>query len=54
MSEEDSEARVRLRADRQALLTRMPDPLSMRLVLSETALRQQIGGYDVMAGQMTR
>jgi hypothetical protein len=45
---------VHLRADRQALLTRTTDPLSMRLVLSETALRRQISGYDVMAGQMTR
>jgi hypothetical protein len=41
-----------LKVDRQALLTRTTDPLSMRLVLSETALCRQTGGHDVMAGQM--
>ncbi|MET7296595.1 Scr1 family TA system antitoxin-like transcriptional regulator [Streptomyces griseoloalbus] len=54
LSEAEIETRVRLRADRQALLTQTADPLSMKLVLSETALCRQINGYDVMAGQMAR
>ncbi|MEW2079882.1 Scr1 family TA system antitoxin-like transcriptional regulator [Streptomyces sp. NPDC013433] len=45
---------MQLRADRQTLLTQMTDPLSMRLILSETAPRRQTGGHDVTAGQMTR
>jgi hypothetical protein len=40
---------VRLRADWQALLTRTVDPLSMWLVLSESALRWQIGFLEVVS-----
>ncbi|MFF1713950.1 helix-turn-helix domain-containing protein [Streptomyces sp. NPDC058268] len=54
LSEDEIEARVRLRVDRQTLLTRATDPVSLRLVLSETVLRRQVGDPGVMAGQLAR
>ena len=39
-----------LRLARQQILTR-PDPVLLHLVIDESALRRQIGGPDVMAGQ---
>lgn len=54
LGEDEIEARVRLRVDRQTLLTRTTDPLTLRLVLSEVVLRRQVGGHGVMAGQMAR
>ncbi|AUH43267.1 helix-turn-helix domain-containing protein [Streptomyces sp. CMB-StM0423] len=51
-TEEDVERRVRLRVERQTLLTRVSDPSSLRLVLNEAVLRRPVGGKDVMAGQL--
>ncbi|MFF2813173.1 helix-turn-helix domain-containing protein [Streptomyces sp. NPDC058000] len=52
ISEENLEGRVRLRMERQAILTRTTDPLKFRVVLNETVLRRPIGGPEVMARQL--
>lgn len=54
LSEDEIEARVCLRVDRQTLLTRTTEPVTLRLVLSEAVLRRQVGGHGVMAGQLAR
>jgi transcriptional regulator with XRE-family HTH domain len=46
------ERRVQARLVRQQRLTG-PDPLTLSVVMGETALRQQIGGRGVMARQLT-
>lgn len=43
---------VRFRKERQALLTREPDPLELWLVLEESALRRPVGGTAVMTAQL--
>ncbi|MFF4271774.1 helix-turn-helix domain-containing protein [Streptomyces sp. NPDC001536] len=43
---------VRFRKERQALLTRQPDPLELWVVLEESALRRPVGGKDVMTAQL--
>lgn len=43
---------VRIRAERQELLTRDTDPLRLWVVLDEAALRRQVGGPEVMAEQL--
>ncbi|MET9085444.1 helix-turn-helix transcriptional regulator [Streptomyces sp. NPDC004237] len=43
---------VRFRKERQALLTRRPDPLELWVVLEESALRRPVGGTEVMAAQL--
>ncbi|MDL4777469.1 MULTISPECIES: helix-turn-helix domain-containing protein [Thermomonosporaceae] len=51
---EDPEAAGRfvdVRIGRQAVLTR-PSPLKLRAVVGEAALRQQVGGREVMDGQL--
>jgi transcriptional regulator with XRE-family HTH domain len=50
-SPEETERRVRLRMDRQQLLTR-PDPPQLWAVVDEAALRRPIGGADVMRAQL--
>ena len=50
-SAEETERRVRLRMDRQQLLTR-PDPPELWAVVDEAALRRPIGGADVMRAQL--
>ncbi|MPZ88757.1 MAG: helix-turn-helix domain-containing protein [Nitriliruptorales bacterium] len=45
------ERRVSLRMDRQRLLTR-PDPPRLWAVVDEAALRRQVGGPEVMRGQL--
>jgi transcriptional regulator with XRE-family HTH domain len=50
-SPEEIERRVRLRMDRQQLLTR-PDPPLLWAVVDEAALRRPIGGTDVMRAQL--
>jgi transcriptional regulator with XRE-family HTH domain len=50
-SAKEVEQRVRLRLDRQQLLTR-PDPPRLWAVLDEAALRRAIGGPDVMRAQL--
>ncbi|MFD9813703.1 helix-turn-helix domain-containing protein [Streptomyces sp. NPDC059080] len=52
IDEEDLDGRVRLRIERQTLLTRVTDPPTLRVVLSEAVLRRPIGGRDVMAEQL--
>jgi transcriptional regulator with XRE-family HTH domain len=46
------DGRVRLRMERQSLLTRATDPLVLRAVLSEAVLRRPLGGREVMAQQL--
>ncbi|MBU7597626.1 helix-turn-helix domain-containing protein [Streptomyces sp. P38-E01] len=49
--EEEIERRVRLRVERQTLLTRQTAPPTLSLVLSETALRRPAGSPSVMRAQ---
>jgi hypothetical protein len=46
------ERRVRLRMDRQRLLTRPDPPPRLWAVVDEAALRRQVGGPDVMRAQL--
>ncbi|MDQ4032969.1 MAG: DUF5753 domain-containing protein [Actinomycetota bacterium] len=48
---QDMEDTVRVRRDRQALLTRQ-NPAQFTFVLSESVLRREIGGPKVMAEQL--
>jgi transcriptional regulator with XRE-family HTH domain len=50
---ETVERLVRLRIDRQKVLTRR-DPPAMHVLLDEAALRRRVGPSDVMAGQYKR
>lgn len=43
---------VQLRVDRQAVLTRDPDPLALWAVIDEAALRRPVGGTEVMRDQI--
>ncbi|GAA2450211.1 helix-turn-helix domain-containing protein [Streptomyces sp. NPDC051041] len=43
---------VRFRKERQALLTREPEPLELWVVVEESALRRPVGGTEVMAAQL--
>lgn len=52
ISDADLDGRVRLRTERQALLTRVTDPPTLRVALSEAVLRRPIGGHEVMAEQL--
>ncbi|AKG41961.1 helix-turn-helix domain-containing protein [Streptomyces xiamenensis] len=52
ISEEELEGRVRLRVERQSLLTRVTDPPELRVALSEAVLRRPIGGDSVMVEQL--
>ncbi|MEU6850631.1 helix-turn-helix transcriptional regulator [Actinacidiphila alni] len=45
------EARLEVRMQRQGVLTK-PDPLELRAVLDEAALRRVVGGKEVMAAQL--
>lgn len=49
---EGVETRVRVRLERQALITRATDPLTFIAVLDESVIRRKIGGDDVMRGQL--
>ncbi len=51
-AEEEVERRVRLRADRQKLLTRTGGAPRLWAVIDEAALRRLIGGPDVMRAQL--
>jgi transcriptional regulator with XRE-family HTH domain len=53
LSEETLEQRLDVRTQRQEVLTRS-DPLEVRAVLDESALRRLVGGADVMREQLTR
>jgi transcriptional regulator with XRE-family HTH domain len=52
LSEDELDGRVRLRIERQVILTRPTVPLTLRAVLSEAALLRPIGGRKVMAHQL--
>ncbi|WP_405899206.1 helix-turn-helix domain-containing protein [Streptomyces sp. NBC_00727] len=52
IGEAELDGRVRLRIDRQAMLTRVSDPPVFRAVLGEAVLRRPVGGRDVMAQQL--
>jgi transcriptional regulator with XRE-family HTH domain len=43
---------VSFRKERQALLTREPEPLELWVVVEESALRRPVGGRDVMTAQL--
>ncbi|MEV7341072.1 helix-turn-helix transcriptional regulator [Streptomyces sp. NPDC093544] len=43
---------VSFRKERQALLTREPEPLELWVVVEESALRRPVGGGDVMTAQL--
>jgi transcriptional regulator with XRE-family HTH domain len=51
-SSPDAEAKVSLRLSRRDALTRPRDPVRLTALLSEMALRQVIGGAEVMADQL--
>lgn len=46
------DGRVRLRIERQTLLTRATDPPVVKVALAETVLRRPIGDHAVMAAQL--
>ncbi|UED88636.1 helix-turn-helix domain-containing protein [Streptomyces profundus] len=52
ISQEEREGRVRLRIERQALLTRKTTPLTLRVALSESVLRHPVGGAEIMRHQL--
>ncbi|MEU0544691.1 helix-turn-helix transcriptional regulator [Nocardia sp. NPDC005978] len=49
---EDIERRVRIRLDRQVLITRKTRPLELDVLLHESALHRRVGGSEVMANQL--
>jgi transcriptional regulator with XRE-family HTH domain len=51
-SDEEIERRVQVRLDRQAALYRADRPLRLWSIISEGALRRQIGGPDVLKKQL--
>jgi hypothetical protein len=52
ISEDDLDGRVRLRIERQALVTRVTDPPTLRVVLNEAVLHRPVGGREVMREQL--
>lgn len=52
ISDENLDGRVRLRIERQTLVTRVTDPPNLRVALNESVLRHPIGGREVMSGQL--
>ncbi|GAB0108557.1 helix-turn-helix transcriptional regulator [Nocardia sp. JMUB6875] len=51
-TDEDIERRVRVRLDRQIIVTRRTRPLVLEVLLHESALHRVIGGPAVMAAQL--
>lgn len=51
-SAEEIERRVRVRRNRQALITRAYAPLTAALLLDEAAVRRMVGGPRIMAAQL--
>ncbi|MGW6317563.1 helix-turn-helix domain-containing protein [Streptomyces sp. NPDC055099] len=45
------EQNVRLRLERKDLITRPDDPLELRVIMDEAAVRRMVGGPDVMRAQ---
>ncbi|MBO2465761.1 helix-turn-helix domain-containing protein [Actinomadura violacea] len=54
LQDEEVERRVQLRVQRQALVTRVTAPPTLRATLSEAAIRRIVGGPAVMAAQLDR
>lgn len=52
ISAEQADHRVKIRMERQKLLTRKEDPLRLWAVMDEAALHRQVGGSDVMSAQL--
>jgi transcriptional regulator with XRE-family HTH domain len=52
-SDEEIEQRVRVRMERQSLLT-TDDPIDLRAVLDEAVVRRPVGGHAVMIDQLKR
>jgi transcriptional regulator with XRE-family HTH domain len=50
--EDETDRRVQLRIERQALIRRPTAPLELRVALNESVLRRPIGGRGVMAAQL--
>ncbi|MFF3764041.1 Scr1 family TA system antitoxin-like transcriptional regulator [Streptomyces sp. NPDC001922] len=53
-TDEEIERMVRLRIERQTLLTRRTSPPLLRLVLNEAVLLRSVGGRSAMAEQWAR
>ncbi|MFE7801270.1 helix-turn-helix domain-containing protein [Nocardia sp. NPDC057440] len=51
-STDDIERRVRVRRNRQSLITRDLAPLTVDLVLDEAVMRRVVGGHKVMSAQL--
>lgn len=49
---DETDRRVQLRIERQALIRRPTVPLELRVALNESVLRRPIGGREVMAAQL--
>ena len=49
---EEIDRRVQLRIERQVLIRRPHVPLELRVAVNESILRRQVGGREVMAGQL--
>ncbi|MEU5160829.1 helix-turn-helix transcriptional regulator [Streptomyces sp. NPDC020875] len=45
------EQNVRLRMERKELITRSENPLELRVIMDEAAVRRIVGGYDIMRAQ---
>ncbi len=54
ISEEELDKRVRVRIERQMILTRTTAPLTFQVALSEAVLRRAVGGTEVMHRQLAR
>jgi len=52
LDEQAIEERVKIRLERQKLLTTGSDPLRLWAILDEAVLRREVGGTDIMAAQM--
>ncbi|MGH3067704.1 MAG: helix-turn-helix domain-containing protein [Streptosporangiaceae bacterium] len=51
---DEVEQRVEVRLRRQDVIFKSEDPLRLSVVLDEAALRREVGGPEVMAGQLQR
>lgn len=52
VSSADVESRVKVRLERQQILTRDHDPAQLTVILDEAAIRRKVGGSDVMRAQL--
>ncbi|MGI5418948.1 helix-turn-helix domain-containing protein [Actinomadura luteofluorescens] len=54
LQEEEIDRRVQLRIQRQALVSRVTEPTTLRAALNEAVVRRVVGGAAVMAAQLDR